>query len=53
MLGNDQLQSSLIPFLTPAYSRSCELTCDNSGFFSAEKAVNGIVLLAAGNVVNK
>ena len=41
--------SSIIPFLTPAYSRSCELTCDNIGFlFSKEKAVNGLVLLAAG-----
>ena len=41
--------SSIIPFLTPAYSRSCELTCDNIGFlFSEDKAVNGLVLLAAG-----
>ena len=41
--------SSIIPFLTPAYSRSCEYTCDNIGHhFAKENPLNGLVLLAAG-----
>jgi len=41
--------SSLIPFLTPAYSRACEYTCDNIGYELAErKSTNGLLVLAAG-----
>ena len=41
--------SSIVPFLTPAYSRSCEYTCDNIGHhFAKENPLNGLVLLAAG-----
>lgn len=41
--------SSLIPFLTPAYSRACEYSCDNIGYELAErKSTNGLLVLAAG-----
>ncbi len=41
--------SSVVPFLTAAYSRACEYTCDGVGMaLSPEKPANGLVLLAAG-----
>jgi Zn-dependent protease with chaperone function len=43
--------SSIIPFLTPAYSRACEYTCDNAGssFISDETdKLHGLLLLAGG-----
>jgi len=45
------IPSSIIPFLTAAYSRACEYTCDNIGssFLSDENSkVNGLLLLAGG-----
>ena len=48
--------SSIIPFLTPAYSRACEYTCDNIGssFISDETArLNGLLLLAGGKDLYK
>jgi len=40
---------SLIPFLGPAYSRSCEYTCDNIGTDLSENgAEKGLLVLAAG-----
>lgn len=44
--------SSIVPFLTPAYSRRCELTCDGIGASCVkESPLNGLVLLAAGPVL--
>ena len=41
--------SGIIPFLTLAYQRACERTCDNFGkHFSPNGAVQGILTLAAG-----
>ncbi len=41
--------SSVVPFLTAAYSRACEYTCDGVGMALApENPVDGLVLLAAG-----
>jgi Zn-dependent protease with chaperone function len=41
--------SSVVPFLTAAYSRACEYTCDGVGMALApDTPVNGLVLLAAG-----
>jgi Zn-dependent protease with chaperone function len=43
--------SSIIPFLTAAYSRACEYTCDNIGgsFISDETSrLQGLLLLAGG-----
>jgi Zn-dependent protease with chaperone function len=46
--------SSILPFLTPAYSRSCELTCDNFGAALAEGSpYSGMLLLAAGKELYK
>ena len=43
------LPSYIIPFLTMAYSRACEYTCDRFGaHYVPEGAVNGILVLAAG-----
>jgi Zn-dependent protease with chaperone function len=50
------LFSSIIPFLTPAYSRACEYTCDNIGssFITDETArLNGLLLLAGGKDLYK
>ena len=41
--------SSLVPFLSAAYSRSCEYTCDNIGkSVISENPLNGMLLLASG-----
>lgn len=41
--------SALIPFLSSAYSRSCEYTCDNIGRAAAgESSTKALVMLAAG-----
>lgn len=41
--------SVFVPFLTQAYQRACEYTCDNFGLhFSPAGAVQGILTLAAG-----
>lgn len=41
--------SSLVPFLTPAWSRRCEYGCDAYGAANARaNPLNGLVLLAAG-----
>lgn len=46
--------SSAIPFLTPAYSRMCEYTCDNIGTaLVKENYIDGLVLLAAGKELYK
>lgn len=46
--------SSVVPFLTPAYSRACEYTCDNIGAaLVKEKFIDGLVLLAAGKELYK
>jgi Zn-dependent protease with chaperone function len=48
--------SSIIPFLTPAYSRACEYTCDNIGgsFIPDETGrLNGLLLLAGGKDIYK
>jgi len=46
--------SCFIPFLSSAYSRACEYTCDNIGkFLSPEGAQKGILVLAAGKKLYK
>lgn len=48
--------SSIIPFLTAAYSRACEYTCDNigGGFISGETdRLQGLLLLAGGKDIYK
>lgn len=46
--------SNIVPFLNSAYSRSCELTCDNFGYALIEKkSLNGLVVLAAGKELYK
>jgi Zn-dependent protease with chaperone function len=48
--------SSIIPFLTAAYSRSCEYNCDNIGssFVSSENSkLNALLLLAGGKDIYK
>jgi Zn-dependent protease with chaperone function len=48
--------SSIIPFLTAAYSRACEYTCDNiGGSFISDKTgrVQGLLLLAGGKDIYK
>jgi Zn-dependent protease with chaperone function len=46
--------SSVIPFLTAAYSRSCEFTCDSIGYALAPSgAKNGLLVLASGKAVYK
>lgn len=46
--------SSLVPFLTAAYSRHCEFTCDNFGAaFVKEAPCSGMLLLAAGKELYK
>ena len=46
--------SSIIPFLTATYSRSCEYTCDNIGNeFSLNNSLNGLLVLAAGKELYK
>ncbi len=41
--------SSLVPFLTQAWSRRCEYGCDAQGLvFAKDNPLNGLVLLAAG-----
>lgn len=46
--------SFVIPFLTWAYYRGCELTCDNVGkFFNPKGAMNGLLMLAGGKTIYK
>jgi len=46
--------SSIIPFLTAAYSRRCEYTCDNIGIFlSPDCNEDGLLVLAAGSQLYK
>lgn len=46
--------SSVVPFLTPAYSRSCEFTCDNIGHdFSSKGSLQGLLVLASGKKLYK
>jgi len=46
--------SSIIPFLTAAYSRSCEYTCDNIGdAFADNRSLGGLLVLAAGKELYK
>jgi hypothetical protein len=48
--------SSIIPFLTPAYSRACEYTCDNIGgslIPDETGRLNGLLLLAGGKHIYK
>jgi Zn-dependent protease with chaperone function len=46
--------SSMVPFLTSAYSRSCEYSCDNiGGALTGAPSIEGLVLLAAGKGLYK
>ena len=46
--------SSIIPFLSAAYSRSCEFTCDNIGFsVTRADSKRALLLLAAGKKLYK
>jgi Zn-dependent protease with chaperone function len=46
--------SSIIPFLTATYSRSCEYTCDNIGDALADnRSLGGLLVLAAGKELYK
>ncbi len=46
--------SWLIPFLTSAYSRACEYTCDNIGFALAPNGLKGgLLILASGRTIYK
>jgi Zn-dependent protease with chaperone function len=46
--------SSIIPFLTAAYSRHCEYTCDQYGkVFSPNNYKNGLLVIAAGRDLYK
>jgi Zn-dependent protease with chaperone function len=46
--------SSIVPFLTAAYSRSCEYTCDNIGFSLVNAdSKRALLLLAAGKELYK
>jgi len=46
--------SLIIPFLTSAYSRACEYTCDNIGFNLAPKGLkSGLLILASGRSIYK
>jgi len=48
------LLSSVVPFLSSAYSRSCEYTCDNIGLaVSSSDCRRALVLLAAGKNLYK
>lgn len=48
------LPARLIPFLSKAYSRACEYTCDNIGYWlSPRGAKDGILLLSAGKKLYK
>lgn len=41
--------AKMVPFLSSAYSRACEYTCDNIGYHLCPKgAVKGMLILAAG-----
>lgn len=43
------LPSMFVPFLSQAYSRACEYTCDNFGaYYQTAGAENGLLILAAG-----
>jgi len=44
----------LVPFLSTAYSRACEYTCDNIGYsLSPKGAKNGLLILCAGKRLYK
>lgn len=46
--------SSIIPFLSSAYSRGCEFTCDNIGYdLSKNGSLAGLLVLAAGKKLYK
>lgn len=48
------LPSSVIPFLSPAYSRACEYTCDDIGMaLNPRGAKEGLLILAAGKKLYK
>ena len=48
------LLSSMVPFLSAAYSRSCEYTCDNIGHDLSENgSLSGLLVLAAGKKLYK
>ncbi len=48
------LPSAIIPFLSPAYSRACEYTCDNIGqALNHNGAREGLLVLAAGKTLYK
>ena len=48
------LPASFIPFLSGAYSRACEYTCDNFGYsLSPKGATSGLLILAAGKKLYK
>ncbi|GHT23458.1 hypothetical protein FACS189430_06750 [Bacteroidia bacterium] len=46
--------SIIIPFLSSAYNRGCEITCDNIGnYFNHKGAVNGLKMLAGGKALHR
>lgn len=46
--------AKLIPFLSSAYSRACEYTCDSIGYaLSPQGAIPGMLILLAGNSLYK
>ncbi len=48
------IPARLVPFLSSAYSRACEYTCDNIGYNLAPKgAINGMLILASGKKLYK
>lgn len=48
------LPAKFIPFLSYAYSRACEYTCDSIGYNLAPKgAINGLLILVAGKKLYK
>jgi Zn-dependent protease with chaperone function len=47
------LPSNIIPFLSLAYSRACEFTCDRVGFdFSPKGSIEGILIMTTGKEIH-
>lgn len=45
--------SAVIPFLSLAYSRGCEYTCDRTGFhFSPKGAIEGVLVMTVGKEIH-
>lgn len=47
------MPSAIIPFLSLAYSRACEYTCDRTGFhFSPKGAIEGVLVMTVGKEIH-